>query len=161
MSAPAKPEAEAGAAPAAPAKRSKLLVIVAAAVVLLGGGGGAAWFLLHRSPPKAEAKEDPHRLPEHVLKIGTLVVNIAGTEGRRYLRTTVELGTKPKDAKHLEELRAPLLDSAIGVLGGKDLAELLDPGKREGLRTELREHLNKVTGGHGVSHVFLTEFVIQ
>jgi flagellar protein FliL len=161
MSAPAKPEAEGGAAAAAPARKPTLLVIAAAAVVLLGGGGGAAWFLLHRAPPKAEAKEDPNTLPEHVLKIGTLVVNIAGTEGRRYLRTTVELGTRPKDAKHLEEMRAPLLDGAIGVLGSKEMAELLDPGKREELRNELRERLNKVTGGHGVSHVFLTEFVIQ
>jgi flagellar basal body-associated protein FliL len=108
------------------------------------------------------AKEDPAaKPPEHVVKVGTIVVNVAGTDGRRYLRTTVELGAKAKDAKHLEELRAPLLDAAIGVLGGKPLAELLDPEERDGLREELLERLNQVTGGHGISHVFLTEFVVQ
>jgi flagellar basal body-associated protein FliL len=108
------------------------------------------------------AKEDPAaKPPEHVVKVGTIVVNVAGTDGRRYLRTTLELGAKAKESKHLEELRAPLLDAAIGILGGKPLPELLDPEERDGLREELLERLNEVTGGHGISHVFLTEFVVQ
>lgn len=163
MAGPTKPPPEPDAAAAAPAPsgRLRLLIAAVAAVALLAAAGGGAWHFLLRPQLKAEAKEAPAKPPEHVLKIGTIVVNIAGTDGRRYLRTTLELGTKPKNAKHLEELRAPLLDAAIGILGGKTLEELLKPEERDDLRDELREGLNQAAGGHGITHVFLTEFVVQ
>jgi flagellar FliL protein len=157
-----------GEAPAPSGGKKKLLVIVAAAVLLLGGGGGAAWWFFLRSPmPKAEAKEDPHKPPEHVTKLGTLVVNVAGTEGRRYLRTTVEVGTKGKlgGSHGLDDsLRARLVDAAISVLGAQELATLLDPEEREDIRDELKESLNQAMGhghGDGITHVFLTEFIVQ
>jgi flagellar FliL protein len=161
----AAPAAE-GEAPAPSGGKKKLLVIVAAAVVLLGGGGGAAWWFFLRSPvPKAEAKEDPHKPPEHVVKLGTIVVNVAGTEGRRYLRTTVEIGTKGKmGGGHGadDSVRARLVDAAISVLGGQELSTLLDPDERDEIREELKESLNKALGhGESITHVFLTEFIVQ
>jgi len=96
-----------------------------------------------------------------VLKAGTVVVNIAGTEGKRYLRTTVEVGAALKDVKHLEELKAPLLDAAVEVLGKKPLAVLLEPGDREPLREELRTKFNAALGHPAVTRVYLTEFIIQ
>lgn len=161
MAPPAKREPEAEATPAAPAKgKSKLIVIAAAAVVLLGGGGAGAWYFLLRPAPVA-AKEDPAaKPPEHVVKVGTIVVNVAGSEGRRYLRATIEVGGSAKAAAHIEHGKAPLVDAAISVLAGKDLALLLDVEKRGGLRDELRERLDKAAHG-GVTHVFLTEFVVQ
>ena len=161
----AAPAAE-GEAPAPSGGKKKLLVIVAAAVVLLGGGGGAAWWFFLRAPvPKAEAKEDPHKPPEHVVKLGTIVVNVAGTEGRRYLRTTVEIGSKGKmGGGHGadDSVRARLVDAAISVLGGQELATLLDPDERDAIREELKESLNTALGhGESITHVFLTEFIVQ
>ncbi|MBI1846046.1 MAG: flagellar basal body-associated FliL family protein [Candidatus Rokubacteria bacterium] len=160
------PQAEA----AAP-KRSMLPFIAAALVLLLVGGGGAAWFFMFRGAGRAEAKPEPASLPpEHVIKAGTVVVNVSGTEGRRYLRTSIEIGTDAKHAKHVEELRGAILDRAIHVLGAKSLEELLQPDERDAIRDELRESINEAIGHGGkggkgehgpVSHVFLTEFIIQ
>lgn len=160
-------EAPAAAAEAAPKKKGKmgLLLIIVGLVVVLAGGGGAGWFFFLRPHGPVEAKkEETHKPPEHIIKAGTLVVNIAGTEGRRYLRTTLEVGAGPKDAKHLEELRPLMLDAANGVLGTKPLDELLEPDGREDLKEELKHRLNEAVG-HGkkdvITHVMLTEFVIQ
>ncbi len=158
----AEPGPTEGTGAAAPRKSTSRLILVAALLlVVLGGGGAGAWFFLHRPQHAAEATEPEGKPPEHVVKLGTVVVNVAGTEGRRYLRATVELGAGGKDVKKIEELRAPLVDTAIGVLGAKELAGLLDPEERGELRDELRTRLNQAIGGKGVSHVFLTEFVIQ
>jgi len=148
----------------APAKRRRPLVLIALAVgAVLAGGGGAGWFFfIHQSagvePPAAHAGEP--RPPVHVLRAGTVVVNIAGTEGKRYLRTTVEVGASAKDAKHLEELKAPLIDAAIEVLSTKPLDKLLAP-ERDPLRAELKSRFNAVIGHAAVTHVYLTEFLVQ
>jgi len=158
--------AEAAAAPTteAPPKRRRLplLLLILAVVAVLAGGGGAGWFFfIHQrgvKPPAAHAEET--KPPSHVLKAGTVVVNIAGTEGKRYLRTTVEVGASAKDAKHLEELRAPLMDATIEVLSAKPLDKLLEP-ERDPLRTELKTRFNTVLGHPAVTHVYLTEFLVQ
>ena len=165
MSAPADAPAAGAEAPKTKGKMGLILIIVGLLVVL-GGGGGAGWFFFLRSKGPVEAKtekEETHKPPEHILKAGTLVVNIAGTEGRRYLRTTLEVGTEPKQAKHVEELRPLLLDAANAMLGTKDLGELLEPEQREHLKQELREKLNEAIGGKKplITHVLLSEFVIQ
>jgi flagellar FliL protein len=155
------PAAEPAEAPAKGGRRKLVLVALAALVLVGGGAGGGAWFFLLRPHPKAEAKADDHaKGPEHVVKVGTIVVNVAGSEGRRYLRATIEVGGSAKAAAHIEHGKAPLVDAAISVLAGKDLALLLDVEKRGGLRDELRERLDKAAHG-GVTHVFLTEFVVQ
>jgi flagellar protein FliL len=141
----------------------RILMIGGAAMLVLAIGGGAAWFFLlrgHRHGPAPVAASVVHE-PAHVWKAGTVVVNIAGTGGRRYLRTTIELGVAPKAAKHVDEQRALLVDTALGVLGAEPLDRLLDPGQREPLRAHLKERLNETLGRADVTHVFLTEFVVQ
>jgi flagellar protein FliL len=160
----AKPDAHQTAG-AAPARRSPLLLIVVAVVVALAGGGAAGWFFfLHKPGLRATATEahaEEPKAPAHLVKAGTVVVNVAGTEGKRYLRTTVEVGAAAKDAKHLEEFKAPLLDAALDVLGTKPLATLLEPGDRQPLRDELKKKFNAALGHPAVTHVYLTEFIIQ
>jgi flagellar FliL protein len=142
-------------------KRSLLPLIIAALVVTLLGGGASAWFFFFRGQPKTVEKKETAKPPEHIFKAGTLVVNIAGTEGRRYLRTTLEVGVGAKDGKHVNELKPVLLDGAHAVLGTKPLPELLQPDGRQALKDELREHLNQAIGKTVITHVFLTEFVVQ
>src|SRR5262249_157922 len=148
----------------APAKSKRpLLLIALALVVVLAGGGGAGWFFFmrqHDAVKPAAAHAEEAKPPAHVLRAGTVVVNIAGTEGKRYLRTTVEVGASAKDAKHLEELKAPLIDATIEVLSTKPLDKLLEP-ERDPLRTELKTRFNAVLGHPVVTHVYLTEFLVQ
>ena len=157
MAAPASP-AVVTPAPAAREPRRLMILTVAALAVAVLATGVAIWLVLFQKP-KAEAvsKNSPH-----VFRAGTLVVNITETQGRRYLRATIELGTaSAKDGRRLEEQRTPLLDAAIGVLSARRLEELLDATKREALKAELKRQLNAALDGEPVTQVFFTEFVIQ
>ncbi len=152
--APAPPAA----APAARSRRLLLLLIGVALAVAVAASGAAVWLLLSRGkhPPAPPERE------LHVIRVGTLIVNVAETNGRRYLRTTLELGAvSAKAVKALEERRTPILDTAITVLGATPLEQLLDHERRETLKTTLRDRLNQTLEGQPVAEVFFTEFVIQ
>jgi flagellar basal body-associated protein FliL len=158
MAAPVNPSAVS--APSAPRESRRLLMILTATAlgVAVLTTGVAIWLTVFQKG-KAEAVS---KTPAHVFRAGTLVVNITETNGRRYLRTTLELGTaSAKDGRRLEEQRTPLLDAAIGVLSARRLEELLDPAKREVLKAELKRHLNAAVDGASITQVFFTEFVIQ
>jgi len=61
---------------------------------------------------------------------------------------------------HLEEFRAPLLDATIEVVSTKPLEQLLGP-ERDPLREELKKRFNALLGHPAVTHVYLTEFLVQ
>jgi flagellar basal body-associated protein FliL len=165
MAAPTSPSlAGAAGPPAAPAApphtpRRLLLVLTWCALGLaLLATAGAAWMVFFQAP-HADAVT---RAPAHVFRVGTLVVNVAATNGRRYLRTTVEVAAaSARESRRLEEYRTPLVDAALGVLGATPLDDLLDHTKRDALKTELRRRLNATVGGEPIAQVFFTEFVIQ
>lgn len=158
MAAPASP-AVVTPPPATGEPRRLLVILTVLALAVAALATGIAVWLVVFQRPRAEAvgKNAPH-----VFRAGTLVVNITETNGRRYLRTTLELGTaSAKDGRRLDEQRTPLLDAAIGVLSARRLEELLDPAKREVLKAELKRQLNAALDGEPVTQVFFTEFVIQ
>jgi flagellar basal body-associated protein FliL len=163
MPSPTNPVAAAGApTPAAtpPAGRRRILLVVmfCALGVAIAASSVAVWLFFS---PNARA-EAVSRGPAYVFRVGTIVVNVAETNGRRYLRTTVELAApSSREMRRLEEHRTPLVDTAIQVLGATGLESLLDHGQRETLKTQMRDRLNQAVGGQPVSQVFFTEFVIQ
>lgn len=157
--APAAPAPAATAPPPRSTRRTLFVLTWCALAVALLASAGAAWLLLFRD---RRAEPVAERQPLHVFRAGTIVVNVAETNGRRYLRTTLELGAAaPKAARRLEEQRAPIIDSAIDVLSSTPLEELLDPARRDALREHLRTRINEVVGGDPISQVFFTEFVVQ
>jgi len=147
-------------APTPPAGRRRLLLVVmfCALGVAIAASSIAVWLFFS---PNARA-EAVSRGPAYVFRVGTIVVNVAETNGRRYLRATVELAApSSKEMRRLDEHRTPLVDTAIQVLGATALDSLLDHGQRETLKTQMRDRLNQAVGGQAVSQVFFTEFVIQ
>lgn len=158
MAAPTSPVVAAAASPATGRRRFLLVVMFCAVVVAIAATSVAVWLFFS---PNARA-EAVGRGPAYMFRVGTIVVNVAETNGRRYLRTTVELAVpSSKEMRRLEEHRTPLLDTAIGVLGATPLEGLLDHAQREKLKAQMRERLNEAVGGQPVSQVFFTEFVIQ
>lgn len=143
-----------------PASRRLLLALTCSALGLaVVATVAAAWILFVPRSPVAEAVNPA---PAHVMRVGTLVVNVAGTNGRRYLRTTLELGTaSARDGRRLEDHRTPLMDAALGVLSATPLEDLLDHDRRAALKHQMRARLNATVGGEPIEHVYFTEFVIQ
>lgn len=91
-----------------------------------------------------------------------ILVNVAGTQGTRYLQANISLVSNKAGLKDLvEKYDAQLRDAASGTLSAKTIADLERPGARNLVRTELLGVFNTILGSGTVSDLFLTEFAIQ
>jgi flagellar FliL protein len=100
--------------------------------------------------------------PSRTFSLGTVVVNVAETEGRRYLKTSVELAINGTVPKELETRKSQFVDLLITVLSSKSLAEVTSAEGREGIKTEILDRINAELGNASkVQRVFFTEFVVQ
>ena len=113
-------------------------------------------LLLPRDP--AASKMGPSR----TLSLGTVVVNVAETEGRRYLKASVELGINGTLSKELEARKTQFVDLLISVLSSKSLASVTSTEGREQIKEEILSRINAELGnGAKIQRVFFTEFVVQ
>ncbi|MBI4610314.1 MAG: flagellar basal body-associated FliL family protein [Candidatus Rokubacteria bacterium] len=163
MEVQSKGTAQAAAAPAThevgvPARnpRGRLLMAGAAVLLALATGWATGWWWSAYSP-KAHGQA-----AYRTWRLGSLVVNVARTDGRRYLKTTIEFAMAPgQSEKLLEELRPRLTDTSLGVLANASLTELLDAEQRDSLKERLRDRLNAELKGPVLVRAFFTEFIVQ
>ena len=91
-----------------------------------------------------------------------LIVNPAGTNGTRFLLTTVGFEvTTPETQKELEAKEVQVRDILNTVLTGKGLDELVDVSQRETLRAEIAEKINALLKNGTLSSVYFSKFIIQ
>jgi flagellar FliL protein len=130
--------AEEHAAPAAEAKES-------------GGHGGG----------KGEKGKEAGGNPA-TYEFQNLVVNLAGTMGTRYLKTTfVVTGTDAKIKETFEAQKAKLTDITLNVLSSLSLADLEEPGAKNVLREKLVLAYNQALGKKVAEQVYFSDFVVQ
>ncbi|MCA9729479.1 MAG: flagellar basal body-associated FliL family protein [Candidatus Eisenbacteria bacterium] len=97
-----------------------------------------------------------------MVSLGDLVVNPAGTGGRRYLKVQVALELSDPSESHSVEARAPQLrDRIIHELTSRTLSELTDPVAKDEMKETLLDELNHVLGDGSVQNLYFTEYVIQ
>ena len=95
-------------------------------------------------------------------QISDLVVNPAGTDGTRYLCTTVALETiDPKVSEEIKSREAQIRDVLIAILSRRTIAELADLETRDPLREEIRAGVNNLLIGGEVVGVYFSNFVLQ
>jgi len=110
--------------------------------------------------PKGEAggKEKPEVRP----KFESLTVNIAGTQGTRYLKVTFNVvgkndaANKKIDAKHAE-----LVDTTLTILSSLSMPELNEPSGKAVVRGRLVAAFNDLLKAPLVEQVFFSDFVVQ
>lgn len=92
-----------------------------------------------------------------------VVVNLAGTMGTRYLKTSfIVTGAKPGTIKPLFETnKAKLTDITLNVLSSLSLADLEEPGSKNVLREKLVTAYNQALGKRIADQVYFSDFVIQ
>jgi flagellar basal body-associated protein FliL len=108
-----------------------------------------------------KAKEEHH--PGKILALDPAIVNIAGTNGRRYLKVTIQIEV-PEEEKLIKEVEArkPLLsDRLIQILAGKSLEEVTGAGSLQALKQQISDQFGEALGAERLKEVYLTEFVIQ
>jgi flagellar protein FliL len=93
---------------------------------------------------------------------GKVLVNVAGTQGTRYLLASIVLvGAEPNLKSLVDAADAQLRDAASSILSSKAIADLEKPGSRNLIRSELVSAFNNILGHGLVKEIYLTEFAIQ
>lgn len=96
-------------------------------------------------------------------EFSNVVVNLAGTMGTRYLKTSfIVTGVGGKSVKGVFETnKAKLTDITLNVLSSLTLADLEEPGSKNLLREKLVATYNQALGKRLVEQVYFSDFVIQ
>jgi flagellar protein FliL len=118
--------------------------------------------------PPAEAKDgkegkggkDGKAAPTY--EFSNVVVNLAGTMGTRYLKTSfIVTGAETGLTAAFEAKKAQLTDVTLSVLSALTLADLEEPGSKNVLREKLVGAYNEVLGRKIVDQVYFSDFVVQ
>ena len=111
---------------------------------------------------KPKPKKDGADAKRESVAMNKLLVNVAGTQGARYLLCSLSVvGTGANFKGSMEEHNAQLIDMASNTLNVKTLADLEKPGARNLIRTELINGFNNILGDDVVKEIYFTEFAIQ
>lgn len=125
---------------------------------------------------EAPAKEEGHGSKEghggkegekggnpNAYEFNNVVVNLAGTMGTRYLKTSfIVTAREGKSIKGpFEANKAKLTDITLNVLSSLTLADLEEPGSKNVLREKLVAAYNQALGKRLVEQVYFADFVIQ
>ena len=91
-----------------------------------------------------------------------VVVNLSGSLGTKYLKTSFTLYSANANLKKLmEENKKQLMDVAINVLSSRSMADLEAPGAKNVVRNDLMANFNEALHSDLVEQIFYTEFVVQ
>lgn len=154
-----------------------------AAAPAAGGEHGAAPADEHVAPAKAEPAKKPEpkahgeaKKPEKgghgeakavategpgAYRFDSVVVNLAGTMGTRYLKASFLVTGKDTLNERFEELKPQLLDVTLNTLGSLTLADLEEVGSRNLIRARLVSAYNEILGARIVEQIFFSDFVVQ
>ena len=95
-------------------------------------------------------------------EFSNVVVNLAGTMGTRYLKTTFLVTGKSTELKGLFEANKPrLIDVTLNVLASLTLADLEEAGAKNLIRERLVGSYNQALGRKIAEQVYFSDFVVQ
>jgi flagellar FliL protein len=95
-------------------------------------------------------------------EFSNVVVNLAGTMGTRYLKTSVVItGVDATLVSTFEGNKARLTDVTLNVLSSLTLADLEEPGSKNVLREKLVAAYNQAVGRRVADQVYFSDFVVQ
>ena len=100
---------------------------------------------------------------EDTYEFTNVVVNLSGTMGTRYLKTSfVVTGAKPDIIQEaFDGNKARLTDVTLGVLSSLSLSDLEEPGAKNVLREKLVSAYNQALGSRVADQVYFSDFVVQ
>lgn len=113
----------------------------------------------HGKPGK-DGKESKDSGPGYEFQ--NVVVNLAGTMGTRYLKTSFVITGADANIKAVFDGSKPkLTDVTLNVLSSLTLADLEEPGAKNVIREKLVSAYNQALGRKVADQVYFSDFVIQ
>ncbi len=99
---------------------------------------------------------------ENIFVIKDIIINPAGTNGNRYLLTTIGLEASNRAAySELMQKELQVRDILNTLLTSKTLLELVDVTKREALRAEIGKRVTAILKQGTVTNVYFSKYIIQ
>jgi flagellar FliL protein len=150
---------------------SKKFIVIGVALVLLLGGGFAGWkfFLAEKfSARDGETIEESAETAESspgvriIYEMKPFIINLIGQQGKRYLKTKLELEVDSEALEQeLAERNSQLRDAILLLLASKSFDDISTPGGKIQLRSELIARINQTLKGGAIRTLYFTEFVVQ
>jgi flagellar protein FliL len=162
-----------GAEAAGGKKKIGMIIGVILGLLVLGGGGYYVYINFFKEKPAeenpaegGEAKEAA--LEENDVNLGVMfpldpfVVNLAGSEGKRFLKVTISLElSTPEVNLELKENIQKITDSILVLLSSKAFEDVYSVQGKFKLKDEITTRVNRfLVVGH-VKDTYFTEFIIQ
>ena len=154
----------------APKKKSPLKMIIILMVVLglLGGGGYYAYMKYFQPGPSPAAEGAEATVEEASPNLGIMfsldpfIVNLAGSQGKRFLKVTVSLElSAPEVHAEVKENIQKIMDSILVLLSSKNFEDVYSVQGKFKLKDEITTRVNRfLILGH-IKEAYFTEFIIQ
>ena len=154
-----------------------MIIGIIVGLLVLGGGGYYAYTNFFQEKPveekpaegeegKEEGKEEAP--PEEDLNLGVMfpmdpfVVNLAGSEGKRFLKVTISLElSTPEVHLEIKENIQKVTDSILILLSSKAFEDVYSVQGKFKLKDEITTRVNRfLVVGH-IRDAYFTEFIIQ
>lgn len=118
--------------------------------------------MAHQQTVESEQPEEAKEEQAQVFVIKDLIVNPAGTNGTRFLLTTIGLEVPTQEIKtEIEQKEVQTRDILNTILTSKGLDELTIPQYKESLRNEILAKVNATLKKGKVRNVYFSKFIIQ
>lgn len=144
-----------------------LIVAIALFAFLLTGSEESAGGSAPAAKGQAMQREGSARNPD-MTNIGPMVemedftVNLLNENGKRYLRTKINLELDSEDLMPEIDKKIPVLrDIIIQILASKQVEEITTKDGKERLKDELVKAVNRALIDGQIKNVYFTTFVIQ
>ncbi len=116
----------------------------------------------HATSPDVAEETAAEPQEEFVFVIKDLIINPAGTNGQRYLLTTIGFNLSSEEArKEMEKKEMAVRDALNSILTSKTMEDLIDVSKRELLRQEIFQRGKELVKSGKLTSVYFSKYIIQ
>ncbi len=158
----AKEQAEEQQPSVEPKKKSNLkwiVIILALVMVIAVSTAAGLYFFMKKETAKPAVPQQP---TVATWPMEAFIVNIADTNGERYLKVVIQLEVNDQlVVPELEQLKPRLRDSILDLLTSKTYRDLIDVSGKQRLREDIAGRINNTLSKGKVTKVYFTDFVIQ
>ena len=154
-------------------KKMGMIIGIIVGLMILGGGGYYAYINFFKEKPAEEKPADGEEAKEAapvekdvnlglMFPLDPFVVNLAGSEGNRFLKVTISLElSTPEVNLELKENIQKITDSILVLLSSKAFEDVYSVEGKFKLKDEMTTRVNRfLVVGH-VKDAYFTEFIIQ
>jgi flagellar FliL protein len=108
------------------------------------------------------ASEEGEAKEQHIYVVKDLIINPAGTNGQRYLLSTIAFNVSTEEGlKELETKEMAVRDLLNSILTSKTMEQLIDVTQRESLRQEIGKRAEGMIANGKLLSVYFSKYIVQ